>query len=67
MLYTSLSGEERCVTTLKTTVYQTTILDKIKWNSKPPSPPLKSRMKPREGQKSAIFPSLIWGEGGGKV
>ena len=28
--------------------------------------PLKSRMKPREGQKSAILPSLIWGgEGGG--
>ena len=25
--------------------------------------PLKSRMKPREGQKRAIFPSLIWGEG----
>ena len=31
----------------------------------PIPPPLKSRMKPREGQKSAIFPSLIWGEGGG--
>ena len=93
----------------------TTILDKIKWNSKPPSPlnqgwrrakgknapfshpwfggeggsrfsiyfvqdcnlgqnkmeqqtpiPPKSRMKPREGQKRAIFPSLIWrGRGGG--
>ena len=28
-----------------------------------PIPP-KSRMKPREGQKRAIFPSLIWGEGG---
>ena len=31
--------------------------------------PTKSRMRPREGQKSAIFPSLIWGggrqEGGG--
>ena len=25
----------------------------------------KSRMKPREGQKRAIFPSLIWGGGGG--
>ena len=24
----------------------------------------KSRMKPREGQKRAIFPSLIWGGGG---
>ena len=33
-----------------------TILDKIKWNSKPP---------PREGQKRAIFPSLIWGGEGG--
>ena len=32
-----------------------TILDKIKWNRKPRSP-----MKPREGQKRAIFPSLIW-------
>ena len=28
-----------------------------------PFPP-KSRMKPRKGQKRAIFPSLIWGEGG---
>ena len=27
--------------------------------------PLKSRMKSREGQKRAIFLSLIWGEGGG--
>ena len=48
--------------------YSRTILDKIKWNSKPPwSPPpqKKSRMKPREGQKRAIFPSLIWGGGGG--
>ena len=26
-----------------------------------PHPP-KSRMKPREGQKRAIFPSLIWGK-----
>ena len=30
-----------------------------------PIPP-KSRMKPREGQKRAIFPSLIWGEGGSR-
>ena len=36
-----------------------TILDKIKWNRKPRPP-----MKPREGQKRAIFPSLIWGGGG---
>ena len=26
--------------------------------------PAKSRMKAREEQKRAIFPSLIWGEGG---
>ena len=30
-----------------------------------PIPP-KSRMKAREGQKRAIFPSLIWGEGGSR-
>ena len=29
----------------------------------PPPPPPKSRKKAREGQKPAIFPSLIWGEG----
>ena len=29
--------------------------------------PVKSRMKPREGQKRAIFPPLIWGGGGGGV
>ena len=29
----------------------------------PRPPPPKSRMKPREGQKRAIFPSLIWGRG----
>ena len=29
-----------------------------------PIPP-KSRMEPLEGQKRAIFPSLIWGGGGG--
>ena len=43
-----------------------TILDKIKWNRKNPHPP-KSRMKPREGQKRAIFPSLIWGGGEGDL
>ena len=40
------------------------ILDKIKWNSKPHPP--KARMKAREGQKRAIFPFLIWGEGGSR-
>ena len=30
----------------------------------PPPPKKKSRMKPREGQKRAIFASLSWGEGG---
>ena len=29
----------------------------------PPPPHPKSRKKAREGQKPAIFPSLIWGEG----
>ena len=44
-----------------------TILDRIKWNSKPPSPQIKDEaaLKP----KRAIFPSLIffsfWGGGGG--
>ena len=42
-----------------------TIFDKIKWNSKPLSP--KSRMKPCEGQKRAIFPSLLLGGGEVKV
>ena len=45
-----------------------TILDRITPipNPHPPPPlplPTKSRTKPREGQKRAIFPSLIWGEG----
>ena len=54
-------------TTLNSTQLNSQILDKIKWNSKPPSPPPKSRMKPREGQKRAIFPSLIlWGGGGSR-
>ena len=39
-----------------------TILDKIKWNRKPRPP-----MKPREGQKRAIFPSLIWVGGVSRV
>ena len=38
-------------------------LGQNKMEQQTPIPP-KSRMKPREGQKRAIFPSLIW-EGGG--
>ena len=36
------------------------VLDRIKWNSKPPSPPRprQSRMKPREGHKRAV--SHLW-------
>ena len=33
----------------------TAILDRIKWNSKPPSPPLKSRMKPRKSPNARFF------------
>ena len=40
-------------------------LGQNKMEQQTPIPP-KSRMKAREGQKRAIFPSLIWGgEGGG--
>ena len=39
-------------------------LGQNKMEQQTPIPP-KSRMKPREGQKRAIFPSLIWGGGGG--
>ena len=44
-------------------------LGQNKMEQQTPMPP-KSRMKPREGQKRAIFPSLIWGGmgvGGGGV
>ena len=45
----------------------TTILDKTKMEQQTPiPPPPKSRMKPREVQIRAIFPSLIWGGGGGR-
>ena len=37
-----------------------------KMEQQTPIPPPKSRMKPREGQKRAISPSLIWGGGGGQ-
>ena len=39
-------------------------LGQNKMEQQTPIPP-KSRMKPREGQKRTIFPSLIWGGGGG--
>ena len=38
-------------------------LGQNKMEQQTPIPP-KSRMKAREGQKRAIFPSLIWGGGG---
>ena len=40
-----------------------TILDRIKWNSKPPSPQIKDEAQ-RKG-KRVIFPSLIFFLGGG--
>ena len=40
-------------------------LGQKKMEQQTPIPPPKSRMTPREGQKRAIFPSLIWGGGGG--
>ena len=39
-------------------------LGQNKMEQQTPIPP-KSRMKAREGQKRTIFPSLIWGGGGG--
>ena len=44
---------------------QATILDSIKWNNYPPSPPPspKAMMKARRSKKSAILASLKWGEG----
>ena len=41
-------------------------LGQNKMEQQTPIPP-KSRMKPRKGQKRAIFPSLIWGGGEGGV
>ena len=41
-------------------------LGQNKMEQQTPIPP-KSRMKAREGQKRAIFPSLIWGGGGVEV
>ena len=38
--------------------------NKLEQQTPIPPPPFKSRMKPREGQKRAILPSLFWGEGG---
>ena len=46
-------------------VIEPTVLDRLKWNSKPPSPPRprQSRMKPSEGHKRAV--SHLWFFGGG--
>ena len=48
-------------------VIKPTVLDRIKWNSKPPSPPRprQSRMKPREGHKRAVSHLWFWGGRGG--
>ena len=40
-----------------------TILDKIKWNSKPPTLPPKSRMKPRKSQKAPFSHPWFGGRG----
>ena len=42
----------------------TTILERIKWNSKPPFPP-QSKDEATQKPKGAIFPTLIWGGGWG--
>ena len=41
-----------------------TILDKIKWNRKPPSPPQIKDEAARRAKNRPIFPSLFWGGGG---
>ena len=67
MLHTSPSGEERHVTKTKHGCVADYNLGQNKMEQQTPIPPQKkSRMKPREGQKRAIFASLIWGEGGGR-
>ena len=48
-------------------VIKATVLDRLKWNSKPPSPPRPrhSRTKPREGHKRAVSHLWFWrGRGG---
>ena len=58
-----ISGWGCAAGTLEPLTYtRATILDKIKWNSQPPSPPAppKSRMKPREGQKRAFYRFLCF-------
>ena len=41
------------------------ILDRIKWNSKPPTPLPQIKDEDAQKPKHAIFPALIWGGGGG--
>ena len=56
------------LTSLLTNKSVTTILDKIKWNSKPPSPQIKPQMKDEAVRrvKTRHFPILdLGGEGGG--
>ena len=51
-------GEERCVTRQKG-LRERLILDRIEWNSKPPSSQIKDEATQKP--KRAIFPSLIFG------
>ena len=55
--------------TFPLTVILTTVLDRIKWNSKPtaspPTPPKKVEDEAAQKPKCAIFLSLIGGGGGG--
>ena len=50
---------------LNTAVQQTTILDKIKWNSKPPSPPKKIKDEAARRAKTRHFRILDLGGGAG--
>ena len=69
---TSPGREVKMVSPISTFVLNTLTLRQYRYNlgqnkmeQQTPIPP-KSRMKPREGQKRAIFLSLIWGEGGSR-
>ena len=54
--------EGRGVSNFPSILSKIAILDRIKWNSKPPSP--QSKDEAAQKPKRAIFPSLIWGGGG---